>query len=471
MIDKEQFGKRISILRKKLGLSQAELAEKFNVSTQAVSKWETGLAMPDVDILLEMSWVFEISINSLLEGGDKFTNSTVMTRAKLPEQVESILKSKKDKKLLSSVVPYFTESELMELTKRIANGSLKINMKVEGSDSKAEYEKIISIQMQSLSENCLRELAPVISEVTNELVVGVDRGLKRVSEIMICPLCKEKLELHNEGGGKIVWFECKNAHRFNVDDGVVYFGTREIPGELWSLWLRNYEHYLKEQTHPGLPEYNRGEVYSQEVKWREIEKRRPRIIVDVACGTGSGIKYVIQRINWNCIVILCDLSHRILKWNRKYFTENMNNPYVDIVYLACDCANIPIADNSVDSVTSCGGFESMQEKMQEGFKDVHRILKTDANASYDIALIDNHNSINTQKWIELLNTIPDNKDSNIFEKMIDISQWKEKCNKAGYKYTDSIKIYGELPAPDTDVFPFENMIMRWMSEYICVSQK
>lgn len=365
MNDKGQFGKRISVLRKKFGLSQAELAEKFNVSTQAVSKWETGLALPDVDILLEMSWLFEISINSLLEGGDKFTNSTVMTRAKLPEQAESILKSKNDKQLLSSVAPYFTESELIELAKRITNGSLKIKMKVEASDDKSEYEKIISIPIQSLSENCLRELAPVISEAANELVGCIDRGLKRISEIMICPQCKEKLALHSENGGRNIRFECKNAHRFNVDEGVVYFGTREIPGELWSLYLRNYEHYLKEQTHPGLPVYNRGEVYSQEVKWREIQKYQPRIIIDVACGTGSGIKYIMQRINWNCIVILCDVSHRILKWNRKYFSENMNNPYVDIVYLACDCANMPIANNSVDCVTSHAGFESMQEKMKK----------------------------------------------------------------------------------------------------------
>lgn len=252
---------------------------------------------------------------------------------------------------------------------------------------------------------------------------------------------------------------------------MAYFGTREIPGELWSLYLRNYEHYLKEQTRPGLPVYDRGEVYSQEVKWREIEKRRPRIILDIACGTGSGIKYVLRRINWNCIIILCDLSHGILKWNRKYFTENMTNPYVDIVYLACNCANMPIADNSIDCITSYGGFESMQDKMMEGFKEAYRILKKDANAIYDIAVIDGHNSLNTQKWIELLHTINDNKRSNIFEKMIDITEWEHKCMDTGFKCTKAIKIYGELPAPDTDVFPFENMIMRWMSEYICVSRK
>ncbi|MFY9279235.1 MAG: methyltransferase domain-containing protein [Caldicoprobacterales bacterium] len=181
--------------------------------------------------------------------------------------------------------------------------------------------------------------------------------------------------------------------------------------------------------------------------------------------------YLQQRINWNCIVILCDLSHRILKWNRKYFTENMNNPYVDIVYLACDCANMPIQDNSVDCVTSTGGFESMQYKMMEGFKEAYRILKSGANAIYNMALIDDRNSLNTQKWIQLLHTIIEDKDNYIYEMMIDIAEWEQKCIDTGYKHTKSIKIYGELPAPDTDVFPFENMIMRWMADYICVSNK
>ena len=42
MLDREQIGLRISVLRKKMGLSQADLAEKLGISAQAVSKWESG---------------------------------------------------------------------------------------------------------------------------------------------------------------------------------------------------------------------------------------------------------------------------------------------------------------------------------------------------------------------------------------------------------------------------------------------
>lgn len=58
MVNKIHFGKRMSALRRKVGLSQADLAEKLGVTSQAVSKWECGNAVPDIDILLELSHLY-----------------------------------------------------------------------------------------------------------------------------------------------------------------------------------------------------------------------------------------------------------------------------------------------------------------------------------------------------------------------------------------------------------------------------
>jgi len=70
MISKTHFGKRIALLRKKSGLSQAELADKLGVTSQAVSKWECGSALPDINLLLDLSNLYYISINELLEDKD-----------------------------------------------------------------------------------------------------------------------------------------------------------------------------------------------------------------------------------------------------------------------------------------------------------------------------------------------------------------------------------------------------------------
>ena len=58
---------KIINLRKKSGMSQEELAEKIGVSRQAVSKWESMQAIPDLDKILKMSKLFNVSTDFLLK--------------------------------------------------------------------------------------------------------------------------------------------------------------------------------------------------------------------------------------------------------------------------------------------------------------------------------------------------------------------------------------------------------------------
>ena len=70
MINKIHFSKRLSCLRRKAGLSQGELADRLGVTSQAVSKWECGNAIPDIDLLLELSHLYDVTINNMLEDFD-----------------------------------------------------------------------------------------------------------------------------------------------------------------------------------------------------------------------------------------------------------------------------------------------------------------------------------------------------------------------------------------------------------------
>ena len=53
-------------LRRQAGLSQEALAEKLGVSRQAVSKWESGAAVPELDKLTELAHIFHIRLDELL---------------------------------------------------------------------------------------------------------------------------------------------------------------------------------------------------------------------------------------------------------------------------------------------------------------------------------------------------------------------------------------------------------------------
>ena len=61
-----KIGEKISYLRKKNNLSQKDLAEKMNVSSQLISKWETGVSLPSVDFIIKLSEVFNVDVNEIL---------------------------------------------------------------------------------------------------------------------------------------------------------------------------------------------------------------------------------------------------------------------------------------------------------------------------------------------------------------------------------------------------------------------
>ena len=67
-MDQYVTGAVIKALREKAKLTQAQLAEKLNVSDKAVSKWETGRGYPDVTLLEPLAAVFRISVAELLSG-------------------------------------------------------------------------------------------------------------------------------------------------------------------------------------------------------------------------------------------------------------------------------------------------------------------------------------------------------------------------------------------------------------------
>lgn len=67
-IDKERFGAFIQGLRKERGLTQAQLAQRLYVSDKAVSKWERGLSLPDVSLLMPLAEALEVTVIDLLEG-------------------------------------------------------------------------------------------------------------------------------------------------------------------------------------------------------------------------------------------------------------------------------------------------------------------------------------------------------------------------------------------------------------------
>ena len=65
-IDKEKFGAFIAMLRREKGITQKELAEQLAISDKAVSKWETAVSVPNIDLLMPLADLLGVTVTELL---------------------------------------------------------------------------------------------------------------------------------------------------------------------------------------------------------------------------------------------------------------------------------------------------------------------------------------------------------------------------------------------------------------------
>ena len=78
-----KFNENLKYLRKQAGLTQEQLAEKLDVSRQAITKWESGQSLPDIENLKEISYIFSVSIDSLVSEID--CKSTTKIKKKIDD--------------------------------------------------------------------------------------------------------------------------------------------------------------------------------------------------------------------------------------------------------------------------------------------------------------------------------------------------------------------------------------------------
>lgn len=85
-----KLNERLISLRKDKRMSQQDLAEALNVSRQAVSRWEVGIAIPSMDNLLALSKLFGVPTDELM-GGDKVVSVPESERRKAAENQKGTL--------------------------------------------------------------------------------------------------------------------------------------------------------------------------------------------------------------------------------------------------------------------------------------------------------------------------------------------------------------------------------------------
>ena len=97
---RKQIGANIASYRKRNGMTQARLAEKLNYSDKAVSKWERGESAPDVMTLVQLSELFDVTVNDLLQDPNELPENPGRMERVMGAAVEKTLKRKANKTII-----------------------------------------------------------------------------------------------------------------------------------------------------------------------------------------------------------------------------------------------------------------------------------------------------------------------------------------------------------------------------------
>ena len=93
-MDQVKIGKFIAECRKKENLTQMQLAEKLGITDRAISKWENGNSTPDLEKIVKLAEIFNVSLDELIKNEEKET-----TVATMPEETPIIQTNNREKKI------------------------------------------------------------------------------------------------------------------------------------------------------------------------------------------------------------------------------------------------------------------------------------------------------------------------------------------------------------------------------------
>ena len=97
------FSEKLLTLRKAKNLTQEQLAEKLNVSRQSISKWESGQAAPEMEKIVALSVIFDVTTDYLLKSSE-IDDLSVKTEMLEKQQQNMLIREQKQQQILGCVM-------------------------------------------------------------------------------------------------------------------------------------------------------------------------------------------------------------------------------------------------------------------------------------------------------------------------------------------------------------------------------
>lgn len=180
MFDMDKIGKKISEARKKQNMTQMELADRLNISFQAVSNWERGISMPDISKLSELSEILQITIDELIGKESPLMENIIKEKTEDYLEEHSVTTEE-----LIDIAPILKPSQLDDVVSNTVFEDFSGMDEIAPFLSTEVIDRLAVKMSESGSFSQLGDIAPFISKpVLNEIAKKIGSTDKYIDELL-----------------------------------------------------------------------------------------------------------------------------------------------------------------------------------------------------------------------------------------------------------------------------------------------
>lgn len=170
MFDTKKFGAYISRLRKNADMTQSELADKLNLTRQAISKYEVGDSFPDISVLILISEIFNITLDDLINSGEPTKGEAIILESVAKETREPVVL---DVSAVVSLAPLLKPSILNRMVQGLGEQGIDISNIValaEFLSDKSVIQLLENATYNTLNDELIERLIPFLDEQSKSII-------------------------------------------------------------------------------------------------------------------------------------------------------------------------------------------------------------------------------------------------------------------------------------------------------------
>ena len=178
MLNLEAIGKKIMERRKMIHMTQNELADALYVTRQAVSKWEMGKSLPSVEVLIEMTEIFDVTIDYMLDNSDLEENDYRTMFMQYPRESVIFRFQNSDRKNqeIKDIFYLLSPKERKQMIDQVISGQLHLDIHVLWPYlNMAERKNMLGNLLSKHMDSDLSDLYPMLS-TDEKLMINAQGG-------------------------------------------------------------------------------------------------------------------------------------------------------------------------------------------------------------------------------------------------------------------------------------------------------